>query len=376
MNALVPKYANMMGLSASVVGLIGSLFALSALAMRPISGSAIDFLNKKYLLTVSNVVKAAAFIVYSQASNVGILVTARLIHGVGLGFSAPLLLAMANECLPEGRKASGIGFYSLAQVLAMSVGPAAGLYLSESIGYSATFLAGSGVMGLACILAATLPNNYDKSLGKNFRVGFSNIIAKEALMPATVMFLMALTYSSISFFMAIYGAQRGVTDIPLYFTAYAIALFFTRPASGILNDRFGAKMAIIPGHIIYCAAFFLISISKSLPMFILAGVVMAFGYGALHPAITHMSVNSVPSQRAGAAANTLFTFMDFGYLFGGLFAGFIHDRVAEVLHNSLSAYEVMYRIMIIPVAISLGIYLFNSRSSRDGRNGHRYEKKP
>ncbi len=42
MNTLVPKYANYLGATAAVVGTVTSMFAITALAIRPLAGPAFD----------------------------------------------------------------------------------------------------------------------------------------------------------------------------------------------------------------------------------------------------------------------------------------------------------------------------------------------
>ena len=47
MNTLIPKYADHLGATASIVGLVSSMFAVTALAIRPLAGPAFDFFSKK-----------------------------------------------------------------------------------------------------------------------------------------------------------------------------------------------------------------------------------------------------------------------------------------------------------------------------------------
>ena len=49
MNSLVPKYANSLGAASWLVGFVSSMFAVTALAIRPFSSPASDSFSKKKL---------------------------------------------------------------------------------------------------------------------------------------------------------------------------------------------------------------------------------------------------------------------------------------------------------------------------------------
>ena len=85
MNTLIPKYADHLGATASIVGLVSSMFAVTALAIRPLAGPAFDFFSKKKLLMLAIGVIALAFVGYSLSSSVQMVMVFRLLHGFGVG---------------------------------------------------------------------------------------------------------------------------------------------------------------------------------------------------------------------------------------------------------------------------------------------------
>ena len=127
---------------------------------------------------------------------------------------------------------------------------------------------------------------------------------------------MTMAYSSINFFMAIYGGSRGIEDIGLFFTVYAVCLFISRPLGGRIADRYGSDKVIIPGIALFALSFVLISFSKTLPMFLLDGAVCAFGYGICMPTLQALSMSIVPKERRGAAGNTNYIGIDLGSMIG------------------------------------------------------------
>ncbi len=110
-NTLVPKYADALGASAYIVGIVSSAFAVSSLLIRPITTPAFDSFSKKNLLIISSMGILAVFIGYSLSTNTTLLIAMRLVHGICLGSVAPLSLAIASNVLPESQFGKGIAIF-------------------------------------------------------------------------------------------------------------------------------------------------------------------------------------------------------------------------------------------------------------------------
>ncbi len=362
MNTLIPRYAYHLGAGAATVGTVSSIFAVTALAIRPISGPAIDCLNKRRLIILSCAVIILAYLIYALSTTIPMIFVGRLVHGIGIGTIGPLSLATAGECLPEEKMSSGIGVFALGQAAATALGPSLGLALTRNIGYTNTFLICSAIVALACLPTMLLPKAQQRK--KPFRIGFNNIFAKEASTSFCIIFFIGISYSCINSYMTIYGEARGIEQIGLFFTAYAVALLISRPLSGHIADRYGIASALLPGFLLFGAAFLFISYSSTLTMFIIAGVISAFGYGTTTPNAQAMAMRKVPPERRGVVANTVYTGMDLGFLLGGPISGFICEYVQKTTGDYILGYSVMYRVMIIPVAIGVGTYLLSVRKTR------------
>lgn len=143
LNTLVPQYASTLGVTSTIVGMISGAFAYTCLAFKLISGPAIDTFNKKYILTGAMCVLVLAFVGYGVAENAVGLFVSRLLQGAAQAFTASCCLTLAAEFIPPDKTASGIGYFSLAQTTCQAMGPAIGLWLSKSFGYSFAFFSGA-----------------------------------------------------------------------------------------------------------------------------------------------------------------------------------------------------------------------------------------
>lgn len=346
MNSLVAKYANHLGAAASVVGLVTSMFAVTALIFKIVSGPAIDAFNRKWILAGAMCIMATAYFGYSLSNSVPMLIASRLIQGTGQAFTATCCLALAADTLPPEKFGSGIGIFSMAQAAAQAIGPTVALTLVNAVGYNATFAIGGCIMLFAAFMATRV--NTSKIEYKPFKITFDNVFAKEAVMPAVMLFFLAMTFCIINSFLIIFGGEQGVENIGYYFTVYAATLLVTRPMIGKLTDRFGLVKILIPALFCFAGSFMIISISDSLWMFLLAAFVAAFGYGACQPAIQTLCMKCVPVERRGAGSSTNYIGNDLGQLVGPIVAGALVESFG---------YASMWRLMTVPVGIAAVVAL-------------------
>lgn len=362
-NALVPKLADSFGATAAVVGTVTGLFAATSLMIRPFVGAATTRVRGTYLLAVTTTVLLLAFLCYAVAPSVEVIVIGRLLQGFGMGLLAPVTLAMASDALPEGKMASGIGIFSLGQAIGMAAGPAAGLWLQGVIGYGWTFVVGAVAMAAVAAMALLLHSEPPAPAADRPR-GWRSFIAVEALVPAAVIFFFSGAYSVVHSFVILYGEAVGVRSIGLFFTAYALALLVSRPLAGPFADRYGPSAVIVPGAVVFGVAFVLIGTARSLPAFLVAGAVSAFGYGICQPAVQALSLMSVDRARRGIASNTSYMGVDLSFLVMPMIAGRLVSSFEAGGASAGTAYSRMFLVMLVPIAVGLVVFLVVGRRTR------------
>ncbi|SEP40963.1 MFS transporter [Propionispora vibrioides] len=350
-NALLAIYADSLGASASAIGVLMSTFAVSALLFKVVSAPAMDTYNRKYLVAGAMVTMTAAFLGYSLSQSVPSLIAFRILQGCGQAFGNVCCLAMVAETLPKSKYGAGIGYYSLAQVVAQASGPTVGLWLVSQIGYHLTFAFNAGVMLLAAFLAFKIKIRYKRT--KKLKITLNNILAKEAFLPATVLVFIIMAFCVVNSFLVVFANEQGVgSDISLYFTVSAITMIFTRPIVGKLTDRFGFVRVFTPALFCDVISFFIISVSHTLSSFLLAAFLASFGFGACQPAIQALAMKCVPNERRGAGSSTNFVGMDIGNLLGPTFAGLVAQTFG---------YRIMWRVMVVPLLIAIVVVIIFKR---------------
>lgn len=84
-NATLPVFADSLGATASMVGIVVSSFTLSALLVRPFAGPAFDSFSRKRLLLIAQGIICLSFFAYGFVDSLGVLIAIRLFHGVASG---------------------------------------------------------------------------------------------------------------------------------------------------------------------------------------------------------------------------------------------------------------------------------------------------
>ena len=354
-NSLLGIYADSLGATASAIGLVVGMNAISSMGFRVISAPVIDTYNRKYIVLLATVVMSVAFWGFGISRSIPYLIAFRLLQGCGMAFGNACCLTMVADIIPKDKYASGIGYYSLATVVASAVAPSVGLTLSETIGYQMTYFITAGIMLVASLLALLVKTEFKQT--KKLHISFNNFIAKEALLPTFLLFLMIAGGGGAGSFLIIYARMRGVSsNIGLYFTVSAVTMLVTRPLIGKLNDKYGPVRVAAPALLASVVGFFIISFSSTLFGFLVAAFVSAFGMGACQPSMQALSMKSVPPDRRGAASCTNYIGMDLGVLIGPNIAGNLVEAFG---------YTAMWRLMVIPSFIAMAaLFFFRGRIAK------------
>ncbi len=344
---LVTKYADSLGATERQIGLVASAFAITALLIKTVSGTIIDSFRKEGVLRFALLFMVISFGGYSVSRSVKMIIIFRLFQGVAQAFTAACFLSLATEYLPSGKIGAGIGIFTLAQAASQAFAPAIGLWIAQRSNLQITFLCAAIVLALAFFMTFSVKTAPPASR-KKLRLSPRNIVAREALLPGAMQAFLVCCSSLMNSHLVIYASQLGVDHIGSYFTVYAGTMLISRPLLGRLSDRFGSCRVLAPALLCFALSFYLISVAASLPLFLLAAFVGAFGFGAASPVINTLCIKSVTPERRGLASTTSYIGFDLGNLTGPLLA-------YQVIESF--GYPSMWRIMPLTIFCALAVLL-------------------
>lgn len=363
-NTTLPVYTDTLGASPSVVGIVVSSFSVTALLIRPFAGPAFDSFSRKRLLMASQCIICACMFLYGVVDSLQGLVIVRLVHGIGIGCSGPLAMSLVSEFLPESRFASGISIYALAQSFAQVVGPAAGLYLVNAIGFSPSYFLAAGCLLVAICGVGLIREPYRERL--RYELKLDRMFAPEAVGKGVALMLLATSFSCMGAYVVLYGYSVGVSQMGVFFIVYAFCLLGTRPLFGSMADRFGAPRMLAVGIAFFAASYVALAVADSLVAFIIAAILGSAGFGCCGPLLQSAALASVPPSRRGAASNTAFTGLDLGMLIGPIIGGMVIEAATPILGSQPEAYSLMWLAMLVPaIGASLIVLRWNLQRRQD-----------
>ncbi|GAB6172093.1 MFS transporter [Paradesulfitobacterium aromaticivorans] len=348
----LPIYIKEMSGKESLTGLAMGVFLISAVLIRPFAGRALDKHGRRGIYLTGLAVFTVCSLAFNWVHGLAVFLLFRFIQGFGWGYCNTAAGTVAADVIPKSRLGEGMGYFGLAMSVAMGIAPAISLFIIEK--YTFNVLFSVSALAVAVSLLAAVLIRYRKA---NLNPGTVNavLIEKRALRPSLVAFFITLVYSSVLSFLALYGEQRGISGIGIFFTVYAITITLSRPMLGRIADQHGFDLVIIPGLVIVTLTMILFYLSQTLTMFILAGIVFGIGFGAVQPSLQALSVLNVPPERRGAAVGTYFTAFDIGVGLGSVVWGIVADA---------AGYSMMYLLNVIPAVLALAFYLAFSRQSQ------------
>ncbi len=352
-NSLLPKYARSFGASDTLVGIVSSAFAITALATRPFSGPAIDSWNRKKMYLAVITMNAICMFGYGLSTNIGMIIAFRLLHGISNGTSAALCLSMATESLPHDKISSGIGTYMLSQVIPSAIGPALGQWLSRTIGYKFTYCIAGVLILLATFQGAKL--DYSSHVSKKLEVNLRTVFAKEAIVPALIICILHFGTTTITSFITLVVDERGISGISAYYTILALSMLISRPVAGKIADRYGTATVVYPCLTIFGLNLLLMAYCNTTWQLWLCAVLYGFGYSAAYTMIQALALKMTPPERRGAASSTCYAFTDIGMMLGPTVAGIIADHFG---------YRIMFLYAFVPLVIAVAIYMIWNRRNR------------
>ena len=346
-NSLLPLFADSLGATSSAIGLLMSSFAVSSILFRFVAAPVMDTYNRKYVVLFATIVLSIAFFGYSISNSYPMLLGFRVLQGCGMAFGNACCLAIVADMLPKEKYSSGIGYFSLAQVVCQALGPSIGLFLTDKAGFQTAYATMFAFMAVSVIPLTMLKTNHKR--GKKLKLSFGAILAREALLPSSLMFLVIIGSSTITSFLILFAKERGVTsNISLYFTVFAVSMLVTRPLIGTLTDKFGFTKVAVPAFLCGFVAVLVIRSSVSLWGFLLSAFISAVGIGGCQPALQSLTMKSVTSERRGVASSTNYIGFDLGAVVGPVIAGGIVQK-----YGYASMWFIMSIVFLIAVLVTI-----------------------
>jgi multidrug resistance protein len=372
---LLPFYAVDLGGSGMIVGVLVSSYAVAQLISAPLWGRVSDRYGRRPALIIGLAFSAVAYVVFSYASTIWLLLLSRLIQGAGGGTTGVIQAYVADATEPENR-ARSLGWISAATNLGVAIGPVLGS-LTYAWGEEAPGLIAASLCVLNIAFAARyLRESHDVNAARSEGVRVRR--SREAVMgvitragdPASRL---------IWIYSAAMGAFQGMTAVLALFLAYrfgvteeTIGYFFlyigaisVLTRAGILGpvvDRVGEARLWRYGTVTLALGLLLIPLTYSYFTLALAVALVPLGTAFTFPCITALLSRVISRHERGLYMGVQQTFGGIARVIGPLWAGWAYDRLGVGVPFWTGA-------LVVAATLFLGVGMETYGKSRAGEPG-------
>jgi len=142
---LLPIYAHSMGLSASVIGMVLSSFALAIFAVRVTIPAMARRFGETQLMTAAIFVCGLAFVFFPLCQNAWLLAAASIVLGLGVGAGQPIALTLIYNLAPAGRQGEATGVRVSVNHMTHVAVPLFFGSMGTAVGFAPIFLLSAGI---------------------------------------------------------------------------------------------------------------------------------------------------------------------------------------------------------------------------------------
>lgn len=328
----------------SMVGFILSCYTIACLCIRPFSGYLLDTFARRPLYLLAYAVFMVIFAGYMVAGVLSIFIILRVLHGFAFGMVTVAGNTIVIDILPSSRRGEGIGYYGLANNLAMSFGPMTGLFMHGSFSYETIFTCALISCLLGLIMASFVKTPYKRPTKKE-PISLDRFFLVKGSWAGLSLLMFSVPYGMTTTYVAMYAEDIGISvNSGLYFTFMAIGLAGSRLFSGRQVDKGRITQVIAIGMYLACISFFALASLERLmrwnpdvTSYLYIGIAFMQGvaFGTMFPAFNTLFVNLAPHNLRGTATSTYLTSWDVGIGIGLMMGGSIAQAFGGFNHAYL-----------------------------------------
>ena len=340
MVAVLALYARSFGVSQSAIGVAVAVYGLARFAVAMPTGHLADRLGRRPALALGGLVTAAGNLLCAWAPTYAVFVAGRFVAGGGAALVLITGTVVLADITTPANRGRTMAIYQGVFLFAVGIGPLPGGVLAERCGLVAPFV----VYAAAGLLAAALAWLFVPETRGVGRVGAADIAAPLPAFSAQVRLLTGhagfVLVSLISFVSAVARTGALFNVIPVMASdrlgldagqigvglgaASVVGLVLIYP-SGILVDRYGRKLVIMPATLLSAASMALFLVMPSYGWFVAACVVWSIASGVGGAAPAAYAADTAPAGMNAAAMSAYRMLSDLGYVVGPIALGLITD---------------------------------------------------
>lgn len=327
----LPAYLSSMG-GEQYIGLIISLFTLTAGLSRPFSGKLADRIGRVPVMLVGVIVCTSISLLYPLLATIGGFLLLRFLHGFSTGFTPTGTSAYIADVVPFQRRGEALGLHSLFASLGMAAGPALGGWIAAHAPINVLFFSSAAVSGLSALLLTRLRETLPEPQRMKWsflKLRKDEIIERRVLNPSIILMLAVFSFGTILTLIPEVSAHLGMKNKGLFFAVFTLSSLTIRLLAGRASDRFGRVPVLQGATATMMVAMLTIAFAESVATLMTGAVFFGFAIGMASPTVAAWTIDLADENHRGRALATMYIALEAGIGLGALVSGWLYSGMPE-----------------------------------------------
>ena len=335
---VLPLYAKNFGVSATVVGLTLTVFALARLILNVPAGMIADRFGRRILLIGGPILTSIGMFGSGFAGDIWSLLIWRFIAGGGSAFYMSGALIYLIDIAPSDRRARYVATNQWALSVGVALGPGIGGLVAERWGLAAPF----HVVGVIALIAAAYAIfRLPETRNSTGRASESKSPVRDAALIIRSAPFVAIAFVTGTIFMTRAGTRAtlvplhaddtlswGPGEIGLVFTATGIMTLFTLWPATWATEHIGRASVIMFSGLAAALGTFVIAASSTPLWFVMGNIILTLGTGTAGPAPAAFVADLFPEELRGLGIGLYRSAGDVGFVIGPPALGWLSDNAS------------------------------------------------
>ena len=348
---LFPLFVLDIGGNKADIGILMGSMSLAAVCCRPWVSGLVDRIGRKNCLVSASLLLITVSVIHLFFNGpidqtFSVLMILRLIFGAGLALSIVAGLTMAADLVPASRLTEGIGYFGIAPLVGIALGPVVAESLVHRCGSNAIFYTALAVFMAAFLMLMPLRDQFTRTIDTAIGDFFRTLKIPLVWRMTVICLCFGGAFAAHGSFVAPF-AQKNALSVSAYFASYSAAAVSARILGGYLAYRFG-EIRLIPAALLIGGIGFLCLITVSTTIGLIGtGFLAGMGHGLLFPSLFAVTIYPIAAGNRGKVSGALTGGFDAGVFTGALVMG----QLGEIY-----GFPIIFGMAAAFFALGLGIF--------------------
>jgi MFS family permease len=335
-----PLYIAHLGGSEKIVGLLGGLYALTAVFLRPYLSKLSDSKGRKVVLFIAGFTAMTGPLLYLFNFGYWYLALVRIYHATSLAAFITASQTLLADLSEQESRGTVIGIYGIAGGTAMAIAPALGIRIASTLGFATLFkiaaLIGLGILPFVVMLKEPEITRHDSKIKTISLVGI--IKNKWVMIPSIALFSVTVAQGAANTFLPLHGVSVGIANIGIFFTIFSISSMIARVMAGVLSDKLGRKTLALPALVSVGTGVLCLTQLPNYFMLIMGAILIGFGFSTTHTSLLALIIDRTTVRERSQAVSFYANAFDLGVSTGSMGLGVVAAFSYNILWMTVAVF--------------------------------------